>query len=415
MTGVTVRPMYESERRLLVAARLVAVTQAPYLAHALFTVSPLAAEGLGTFAVDRGWRLYVDPASLSGWGAQLGGGVLIHEVGHLLRAHAERADALGSDYDHDRWNLSGDIAINDDLLAAGIHLPDGVVTPARFGLEEGGIEESYYAQLASQQVAVSPTSQAPGTGGSDEGCGSGAGGPIGAWELPADNRAAPSLGQADASMVRRQVAEAVREYIANHSRGTFPAGWQRWADATLAGPQVPWRKVLASAVRRAIAHAAGCCDYTYRRPGRRRIPRVVTPALQRPLLTVAVVVDTSGSMGQSELDAALTEIRGVIRATGIGPHGLLVLACDAEVGATTRVRRATDVRLVGGGGTDMRVGITAAEATHPHPDVVVVLTDGYTPWPDRPTRARLVAAIIGGHSGPQGTPDWATTVVVPAV
>ncbi len=84
MTGVSVRPMYESERRLLVAARLIAMTQAPYLAHALFTVSPVAAEGLGTFAVDRCWRLYVDPLTLSGWGAQLGGGVLIHEVGLLL-------------------------------------------------------------------------------------------------------------------------------------------------------------------------------------------------------------------------------------------------------------------------------------------------------------------------------------------
>ena len=172
--------------------------------------------------------------------------------------------------------------------------------------------------------------------------------------------------------------------------------------------------MLASAVRRAIAHAAGCCDYTYRRPGRRRIPRVVTPALQRPLLTVAVVVDTSGSMGQSELDSALAEVRGVIRAAGVGPQGLLVLACDAEVGATTRVRRVDDVRLVGGGGTDMRVGIAAAEAARPRPDVVVVLTDGYTPWPDRPARARLVVAIIGGQAAANNTPDWATTVVVPA-
>ena len=56
------------------------------------------------------------------------------------------------------------------------------------------------------------------------------------------------------------------------------------------------------AVRRAIAHAAGCCDYAYSRPGRRRIPGIVTPALRRPLVSVAVVIDTSGSMGQSELD-----------------------------------------------------------------------------------------------------------------
>src|SRR5204862_164330 len=83
----------------------------------------VVAEGLGTFAVDRAWRLYVDPVTLGDWGPQLAGGVLVHEVGHLLRAHAERGDALGSDYDHDRWNLSGDIAINDDLMAAGIRLP----------------------------------------------------------------------------------------------------------------------------------------------------------------------------------------------------------------------------------------------------------------------------------------------------
>jgi len=194
----------------------------------------------------------------------------------------------------------------------------------------------------------------------------------------------------------------------------MPAGWRRWAEQALAGPQVPWRRVLASAVRRAIAHAAGCSDYTYRRPGRRRIPRIVTPALQRPLVTVAVVVDTSGSMGQAELDAALADVKGVIRAAGIGPRGLLVLACDAAVGAVTRVRRVSDVQLVGGGGTDMRVGIAAAEAAKPAADVVVVLTDGMTPWPDRPTRARLVIAIIGDQTTLQLVPEWATALLVPA-
>ena len=155
-------------------------------------------------------------------------------------------------------------------------------------------------------------------------------------------------------------------------------------------------------------------DYTYRRPGRRRIPHVVTPALQRPLLTVAVVVDTSGSMGQSEVNAALADVKGVIRAAGIGVQRLVVLACDAAVGATSRVRRVEDVQLVGGGGTDMRVGIAAAEASRPHPDVIVVFTDGCTPWPDRPARARLVVAIIGTEARADHMPDWATTVRVVA-
>jgi predicted metal-dependent peptidase len=338
--SVSVRPLTPDEQRQLVAARLVAVEHAPYLAHALFSVAANAADELGTFAVDRGWRLYVDPATLAGWGPALFGGALVHEISHLVRAHAERSDALDAPYDHDRWNIATDAAINDDLIAAGTQLPRGAVTPADLGLEEGGIEETYYAQLADQRLPSSAAGLSGSVGaGTDSdtgsGCGSGAGGPVDPWELSSDDTSAPAIGQADASMTRRRVAQAIREYVANHNRGTLPDGWQRWADATLAGPQVPWRRVLASAVRRAIAHVAGCNDYTYRRPGRRRIPHIVSPAMQRPLITVAVIVDTSGSMGQPELDAVLAEITGVIRAAGIGPRGLLVLACDAAVGATT--------------------------------------------------------------------------------
>jgi predicted metal-dependent peptidase len=91
-------------------------------------------------------------------------------------------------------------------------------------------------------------------------------------------------------------------------------------------------------------------------------------------VTVVVVVDTSGSVGQSEVNAALAKVKGVIRAAGIGAKCLVVVACDAAVGATSRVRRVEDVQLVGGGGGDMRVGIAAAEASRPQPDVIVVFS-----------------------------------------
>ena len=45
-----------------------------------------AAEGLGTVAVHRGWRPYVDPATLVGWGSALADGALVPEIGHLVRA-----------------------------------------------------------------------------------------------------------------------------------------------------------------------------------------------------------------------------------------------------------------------------------------------------------------------------------------
>lgn len=121
----SIRPLTADERRMLAAARLVAVESAPYLAHALFSVRPLAAVGLATFAVDRFWRLYVDPATLAEWGPQVAGAVLLHEACHLIRDHAGRADSLPGPVDHDRWNLATDAAINDDLIRAGLPSPSG--------------------------------------------------------------------------------------------------------------------------------------------------------------------------------------------------------------------------------------------------------------------------------------------------
>ena len=86
---------------------MAAVEAMPYYARALFALSPVAAPGLKTFAVDRFWRLYVDPAMLGtdeGWSIPLAGAVLLHEVGHVLRDHGGRADTVDSPVDRTMWN-----------------------------------------------------------------------------------------------------------------------------------------------------------------------------------------------------------------------------------------------------------------------------------------------------------------------
>lgn len=134
--------------------------------------------------------------------------------------------------------------------------------------------------------------------------------------------------------------------------------------------------------------------------------------MRRPLTTVAVVLDTSGSMSDHMIDAALSAVTGLLTAAGVARDQVHVLSCHAAVTATTRVRKATDVNITGRGGTDMRVGITAAQAWRLSPDVIVVLTDGYTPWPGRPTRARLVIALIGSNLDAAQCPSWARVVSV---
>src|SRR5690606_38416681 len=119
-----------------------------------------------------------------------------------------------------------------------------------------------------------------------------------------------------AQAIRRLTAEGIRGHA--RARGHVPAGWRRWAEAVLE-PVVDWRQVLAGSVRRAVASASGAVDYTYQRPSRRAASqrKVVLPSLRRPVPTVAIVIDTSGSMSEDALGAALAEVAGVLRSIGL--------------------------------------------------------------------------------------------------
>src|ERR1700722_12512890 len=57
----------------------------------------------------------------------------------------------------------------------------------------------------------------------------------------------------------------------------------------------------------------------------------------------------------------------------------------------------------------MGAGIAAAVALRPRPAVTVVLTDGYTPWPERaPKGIRVVVGLLGADA-PAGR-EWARAV-----
>ena len=135
------------------------------------------------------------------------------------------------------------------------------------------------------------------------------------------------------------------------------------------------------------------------------------PSLREPVVRVAIIADTSGSMG-SDYGKVLREIETIIK--GFGRNDAVpVFSVDAAVHTRQRVRNVAEVQLIGGGGTDMRLGIREAYTLRPRPDVAVVLTDGYTPWPDIPPPGmRVVAGIIGGTC--QGVPEWMRTVLIDA-
>lgn len=384
------------DRARLLAARLRAANDRPYLATALYSLFVVADRRVPTMGVDRHWRCYVNADFVAATPVHELAAVWIHEVAHLLRAHHDRADQLPEEYrhDHHRVNVAEDCEINDDLVDDGLPLPDNRVDPKKLGLRPGLLFEAYLPDIPPTPYGWE--------------CGSGAHGIPRPWDADGD----VGVGPVEAEAIRRGTAEAVRAH--HRSRGSVPAGWRRWA-TTVLEPTIDWRRALAGAVREAAAWASGAVDYTYRRPSRRTaaMRAVVLPRLRQPVPRVAVVVDTSGSMTEDDLRDALGEITGVLRAVGIGGNRVTVAACDADVHATRRVSTVDQVELVGGGGTDLRVGIEAVVRGPQRPQVVVVLTDGFTPWPSAPLVAtRIIAALVG--SDPPAPPGWIEAIRVAA-
>lgn len=381
----------------LAAARLRAAEAQPFLAMALYALTPVVDPSQATFAVDEQWRLYINPRQLSEWDVLEVAGVLLHEASHVIRDHAGRARTLTVAGEPSRqiWNLAADAEINDDLLAADVTLPPTPVTPAALGMVPDKAAEFYYATLAQHQVPPIETPDCgPGCHGQTD---------VGPLLLPA------GLSSSEAMLLRRRIAEQII-HSAGRAPGTIAGGWMRWAQTTM-HPQLDWRRLLTARIRSSAAAIAGAADYSYARPPRRRVPRVVLPSMRRPVPRVAVIVDTSASVTEHLLSQAWTEVHGCLRSLGIRHDLLTVYAADVHLHRLHGVPK-RQALLTGGGGTDMAAAITAVLATWPSPDLVVVITDGLTDWPAKRPAADVLIAMLGDCKYRSASPRWAHLVPI---
>lgn len=416
----------------LASARLWAATRFSYFASALFAMEVVTVPELSEAATDEGWRLYLDPEKAKSWTTPELGSVLVHHVGHLLRDHANRARARKVTVrEAARWRLAADAEINDDLVEAGLQCPGKFVVPADFGAHPGRLAEEYFDLLggcgegddsggggeggagggdASGGGGGQTGGGGPGGGGGEQagnGHGSGADGLVRPWEQPM----AGPVSEGSAQLLRWQTAHELARY--GHEAGRVPKGWQRWAEGLLA-PVADWRALLGAELRRGLVLRSGAVDYSYARPSRRAAAAepVILPSLRAPEPEVAIVCDTSASVSATMLGRILSEVQGILRGCGVA-GGARVVACDAAVHTVRRVTRASEVVLLGGGGTDMGAGIAAAVALRPRPDVVAVLTDGRTPWPATgPASVHVVVGLVDPGAAP--APSWARSVRIDA-
>jgi len=397
--------------RALQAARVRASYQRAYFAPALFTLIPIKTDQIASMAVDTRWRLYYNDEWMAAHSVEENAAVLIHEVSHLLREHEARKQATAVK-NPTLWNTATDCEINDDLTAEGLPLPDDPPLPGKYGLLTGENAETYYRQLYVK--GSDPTTELHTRAGAGIDCGSGAHGEPRPWELPDDDGSpggVPGVDPVKAQLVRRDVAQRLLDRSGD--AGDAPLGWRRWATMVLA-PKVDYMATIRHAVRKALRDSTlGRYDRTYKRPHRRQAcyGEFLMPSFHQPRPRPGFLIDTSGSMEDTQLARAVAELGGLTRQLGYSTE-VVVACCDVVVHDVKKVFNAAQLEMYGGGGTDIGAGLRWFIDRKRGPiDLLVIVTDCQTPWPEETPPFPVITIRVGDGDPPPWGEQGANKVI----
>lgn len=162
-------------------------------------------------------------------------------------------------------------------------------------------------------------------------------------------------------------------------KGQLPAGIERLVD-DLTTPKVPWYVLLEQYVNEVVRD-----DYNELIHDRRYVQYgIYLPDMYSEGCTVAVAIDTSGSIGPEEIQAFVTETVAILRSKAV--RSIRLFACDAAITLDTTLNPWDQIPedFPGGGGTDFRPIFDALEESGDRPACLVYLTDLFGSFPDTP-------------------------------
>lgn len=402
------------------AVRFKTTSLFPYFASVLFAIQPIELEReneLKTMAIDKRLRLYYNPQMLENSSLDEMVAVLVHEISHFLRKHHQRGQYL----DPKIANLAGDCEINDDFKEMGLTLPkimyEGAekpadcVYPSTYKLPDGQLMEWYYTKLMEMADKKMPKQD----------CGSCAAPGLGKkWEKDDDSdilRENEGYSDIMQDFYRKKVAEDIQDTVAK-SRGTVPGNLVEWAEQLLKN-KVDWRKEVRANISNMInAVVQGLSDYTNQRPSRRQSINkdFFMPSFVMPIPSIAVIVDTSGSVSSEALKQVAAEIDALLKSTNAN---VFKIDTDYVVHSVDKLNgrsggNAKKIReFKGRGGTDMCQGYAKIREMKEKPNVIICMTDGETPWPDEALpKTKNLILIVDNPIQEKNCPSWAKVLCV---
>jgi len=213
----------------------------------------------------------------------------------------------------------------------------------------------------------------------------------------------PGMDESDQEQIIHRVANRAL------SRGDTGSNAKRWAEKVINPPVDPCQKLM-QLVKKGCDLITGVGEPSYRRPNRFNTRRDMSlPSNFQPVPRITMILDTSGSMtAHYDLAVSLGMVLKVLNGFRIR-DGIKCITGDTS-GRTKQVCLAdpSKIDLRGGGGTNMANLVADAEQDKPKPQMIIVCTDGGTPWPEEkpsvPTIVCLSRTKTDWRADP--LPDW---------
>ena len=287
--------------------------------------------------------------------------VLKHEALHILLHHLTRAKHFA--YNPRGYNIAADCAINCHIEG----LPDGALYPRQFGLEDNQSSEWYYEKLKkeceNEGKDFDDLIEGKGDTVDDHSM----------WD------------EFDDDIVEEKIRNIAEKAIKEQEK----KGWGNIAGNLAAQiiaankPIVNWKKEVRWFINKLVLMGR---KHTRMRPNRRY--GITSPGTKRNYTSkLLVAFDTSGSVSDTQLEYFATELNGMIDHVKVD-----FIQFDTQIYGDPEPfgKKARKIDIKGRGGTCFAPVIELADELRY--DGLVVFTDGYAPFPDRP-RTRMLWAV----------------------
>jgi len=381
----------------LAAARTRLILDKPFLGALALRLPMVAADPKWCQTTSTDARsFYYNPAYIDALSMEQAQFVLANQALHCALSHFSRRQHRS----RFRWDIACNHAINPLLVKDGLIPPPGTLVLESF---EGMTAEEIYPCIDandSDEPLEQPQQDGQGSGDTKEQ----------AKGREPEQQDAKHDGASGAAEPQPLSASELESLTAQWQQRLAGAAQQAQQAGKLGGilgrmvgellqPKLPWRLLLA---RYMTQYARD--DYSYMRPSRRE-GEMIFPSLRSAQADICVVLDTSGSISEQEIDEFMSEInaiKGQLRAR------ILLHACDTELAGDgpwlfqpwDEFRLPTTIR--GGGGTDFRPIFAWISSQGREPDLLLYFTDAVGEFPQAEPTYPVLWLVKGKAPVPWG-------------